>query len=165
VEVGARSRGATGAGARGLNLPEAKGRNECAAPTLPVWPGPYPPPPLVANGIRPMCRRREFRRRALDDDLPPGTLSTARLAERLRQSRRFRGFPSTDRRNSFSIQWSRNGQGLIARRLISSRATFSIRRILSFAPTVFAGLIQKWRAWSWRRLLQRKYSAPTGRSR
>jgi hypothetical protein len=37
--------------------------------------------------------------------------------------------------------------------------------ILSFAPTVFAGLIQKWRGWSWRRFLHRKSSTPTGRSR
>jgi hypothetical protein len=56
-----------------------------------------------------------LRRHALYDDLSPATSSTARLAERLRQSRRLHGFPSTDRRNSFSIQWSWNGQGLIAR--------------------------------------------------
>ena len=43
------SGGAAGAGARGLNLSEAKGRDVCAAPTLPVWPGPHPPPPLVAH--------------------------------------------------------------------------------------------------------------------
>ena len=43
------SGGATGAGARGLNLSEAKGRDVCAEPTLPVWPGPTPPPPLVAH--------------------------------------------------------------------------------------------------------------------
>jgi hypothetical protein len=42
---------------------------------------------------------------------------------------------------------------------------FSIQPILSFAPTVFAGLIQKWRGWSWRRFLHGKSSTPTGRSR
>ncbi len=43
------SRGEAGAGARGLNLSERIGRDVCAVPTLPVWPGPYPPPPLVAH--------------------------------------------------------------------------------------------------------------------
>ena len=32
-------------GLEGLNLPEARGRDVCAVPTLPVWPGPHPPPP------------------------------------------------------------------------------------------------------------------------
>jgi CRISP-associated protein Cas1 len=34
----------------------------------------------------------------------------------------------------------------------------SIQPILSFAPTVFAGLIRKWRGWLWRRFLRRKSS-------
>ena len=42
---------------------------------------------------------------------------------------------------------------------------FSIRPILSFAPTAFAGLIRKWRGWWWRRFRHRKSSTPTGRSR
>ena len=42
----AESGGAAGAGARGLNLSETKSRDVCAAPTLPVWPG----PPAAAVG-------------------------------------------------------------------------------------------------------------------
>jgi hypothetical protein len=44
-------------------------------------------------------------------------------------------------------------------------ATFSIRRILSFALAAFAGSIQKWRGWSWQGCRNRKSSTPTGRNR
>jgi hypothetical protein len=43
------SGGAAGAGAQRLNLSEAKGRDVSAVPTLPVWPGSYPQPRLVAH--------------------------------------------------------------------------------------------------------------------
>ncbi len=40
---------------------------------------------------------------------------------------------------------------------ISSRATFSTRRTLSFGATAFAGSIRKWRAWWWRRFRHRNF--------
>ena len=36
-------------GLEGLNLPEAKSCDVGAVPSFPVWPGPHPPPPLVAH--------------------------------------------------------------------------------------------------------------------
>ena len=62
------SGGAAGAGARGLNLSEAKGRDVCAVPTLPVWPGPTHRRRWSRICTRHMRRRRELRRHALDDD-------------------------------------------------------------------------------------------------
>jgi hypothetical protein len=37
----------------------------------------------------------------------------------------------------------------VRRYWISSKAQRLIRRILSFAPTAFAGSIRRWRVWSW----------------
>jgi hypothetical protein len=58
---------ARGAGAHGLNLSEAKGRDLCAAPALPVWPGPHPPP-LVAHLYAPHA-------------LPPRMIAAGKLIE------------------------------------------------------------------------------------
>jgi hypothetical protein len=43
--------------------------------------------------------------------------------------------------------------------LDSSSAKFSIQPILSFGPTVFAGLIRKWRGWWWRGFRYRRSGA------
>jgi len=40
-------------GLEGLNLPEAKSCDVGAVPSFPVWPGPHPPPPLVAHPYAP----------------------------------------------------------------------------------------------------------------
>ena len=72
VAYRAGSGGAAGAGARGLNLSEAKGRDVCAAPTLPVWPGPHP------HALDDDCRRQAHRTRGQPRAFEQGLISWRR---------------------------------------------------------------------------------------